>query len=847
MSFRLFDKFVYFNNNHYLKQLFNYLRKEEYWINRSIIHAIIYEIIIMRILTTWTFLVISIHFLAQSAQKGFQLIEQQNYSSSIDVFNKSIEKNKDVLASKFGLALIYSNTNFPKFRYDRAYRNLVYSEKQYGKITGSEKSILKKDFNIDDISIGMLKRKILEEALIEAKKIGTIEALTNFYEDFPFTEQSKEAKLLINKLKLVEVTKQNNPSVLAEFIRKNPGTPEADSAQLLMDKLETTTYQYYSYEGELESLLEFQKIYPNYKDKDRFQKDIALADYAFKINMDETYNRNMESVYIDYLKKAAPVELAFVALIRTITPFLIEKKWQSAIDQLEKYKSYFPQDIRIDKIINILKATDLTLALESLSARINSGGHEYAPVFTADGRSLFFCGRGRKGNIGGEDIFISRFIDNEWTKPELLSSINTPYAHEAPLAISADGSRLLIYANTDIYYSDKTANGWSIPLPFPSVNQQNSWEADAFITSDGNAILFISDRGGNHGNLHKFGELFHGSHSGNSDIYVSTRTNDGWSKPVNLGRTINTPYSERSPFLHPDMKTLYFSSDGHAGLGRLDVFKSVRLNDSTWTEWSEPLNLGKEINSYGDEYDYKISTDGKFAYLSSLDSGNYDIKKLEIPVSIRPEYVATVWGTISNRKGEPIQTAIRWEDLKDGKPIGLLQSDLISGNYLIILPLGKNYGYFIEDSNYYPLSGNIDLTNEKEEMNIRKDFVLFSNSEIINEGIAVPLENVFFEHNQYKLKPESFSELNRLIKFLKKNPEMKIEIAGHTDNIGTPEYNKKLSQQRANSVKEYLLKNGIESQKLVSEGYGQTKPIQTNETVEGRAKNRRVEFKVILK
>jgi outer membrane protein OmpA-like peptidoglycan-associated protein len=367
------------------------------------------------------------------------------------------------------------------------------------------------------------------------------------------------------------------------------------------------------------------------------------------------------------------------------------------------------------------------------------------------------------------------------------------------------------------------------------------------MTADGNALLFISDRKGNIGNFHKYGESFYGANSGNPDIYVSTRTETGWSEPVNLGSAINTPYAERSPFLHPDMKTLYFSSEGHPGLGRLDVFKSVRLNDTCWTMWSEPVNLGKEINSPNDDYNYKISTDGKFAYLSSDNNGNWDIQKFEIPESVRPEYVATVWGFITNRKAEPVSTTIKWEDLKDGRTIGLLNSDLLAGNYLIMLPLGKNYGYYIDDPNYYPLSGNIDLTDKNEPIIIRKDFILYSNVEIINEGVAVPLENVFFEFNKYNLKKESFSELNRLIAFLKKNLSLKVEIAGHTDNIGSAEHNKKLSEQRANSVKDYLLKNGIVPERLVAKGYGPDKPIDTNETEAGRAKNRRVEFKVLEK
>ena len=795
------------------------------------------------------FLILQVDFTltAQSAEKGFQLIEQGKYDLAAETFNKAIEKNKDILASKYGLAWIYGNPDYNKYRYSRAYKSLIFAEKRFEKITGSEKALLKKDFNIDDISIGTLKLKILDNALVEAKQKNTLQALSDYCLDFPNTEQSHEVRLLITSKKYHEAVDQNDPMALFEFIRMNPNTPEADSAQIFIGKLENKAYDEYSAEGEYEMISEFKKLYPNFKDKQRLQKDFDLAELAFRLGMDEPYSKNIESSYLEYVTKAAPLELAFVALMRTITPYLEAKDYQGAIDHLQKYKSYFPGDDRIDKISQILERPGKPLVLESLGENINTEGHEYAPVITADGKTLYFCGRGRKGNIGGEDIFMSKFEDGKWVKAELLNSINSPYAHEAPLAISADGLRLLLYAKTDIYYSDKTVTGWSIPRQFPAINKTDSWEADAFMTADGNAILFISDRKGNIGKLHKFGDPFHGSHSGNSDIYVSTRTETGWSEPVNLGPVINTPYSERSPFLHPDMKTLYFSSEGHSGLGRLDVFKSVRLNDTSWTSWSEPVNLGKEINSAGDEYDYKISTDGKSAYLSSFKNGNYDIMRLEIPETLRPDYVATVWGKITDRYGHPVQTHIKWEDLNDGKTIGLLQSDLTEGNYLILLPLGRNYGYYIDDPNYYPLSGNIDLTDKHEQITIRKDFTLFSNVEIINEGVAVPLENVFFELNKYNLKKESFSELNRLVVFLKKNENLKIEISGHTDNTGTAEYNKKLSQQRADAVEAYLLKNGIDQVRLIATGYGQDKPIDDNNTDSGRARNRRVEFKVLKK
>ena len=784
---------------------------------------------------------------SQNAIKGFQLLDQQEYSDAVETFNKTLEKKKDILAAKFGLALVYSDTLYKRYRYSRAYKHIVYLEKRYVKLTDSEKSSLRKEFDIDDISIGKLRLKILTEALAEAKKEGTVESLSKFRLDFPNTEQSKEAVLGENRLAFSAAKSENNPEALIDFVRKYPNTKEVDSAKMLLAQFEEKAFKYYTSEGELESIMEFEKQYPNYKDRKSLFDAKTIAGIAFKLEMDDTYNPNMESIYLNYVEKAAPAELAYVALLRTLTPFLAEKERTKAINRLQEYRSYFADNEKIDSLVSILQASEQAIILESLSDQINTMGHEYAPVITADGKTIYFCGRSREGNIGGEDIFVSKFKDGVWGKPSLLRSINSPYSHEAPLAISADGNRLLLYANTDIYYSDKVATGWSIPRPFPSINGKGSWEADAMISSDGNAILFISDRKGNYGRLHKFGELYHGSHSGNSDIYVAFRTESGWSKPINLGGKVNTSYSERSPFLHPDMKTLYFSSEGHNSLGRLDVFKTERLSDSSWTEWSVPVNLGKEINSFGDEYDYKISTDGEYAFLSSLKSNNYDIYKMKLPKTFRPGYVAIVSGFITNKKGESTQANLKWENLKTGEVIGYSKSDLADGSYLIILPLGKNYGYFIEHPDYYPLSGNIDLSEQKDQIEIRKDFVLLSYVEIINEKIPIPLENVFFEFNKYELKSESFSELNRLINFINKNSGVKLEIGGHTDNVGTADYNKKLSEQRAKSVVAYLLAKGVEKSQLVAVGYGEVKPIEPNETKEGKAKNRRVEFRVLQK
>ena len=782
---------------------------------------------------------------SQNVAKGFQLHLQKEYKQAAELFRKSISKKKDIVVCKYGLAQIYSDVNYPKYRYDKAYRYIVYVDKKIAKLTENQKVVYAKKYGLTSTSVNKLKTKILDQAYAQLKQTSNIQDINKFISVYKDSATVKKAIEYRNELLFNDCVKQNDISVCREFLAKYPDAAQADSVRAIIQTISFAQYDEIAQTGELEPLLKFSKENPQFPDKKRLKHDLENAYLADKMAIDEPFSPSMLSVYENYIKAAAPVELAFVALQRILMPYLEKKDWGSAIGVLKKYKTYFADDKRIDKIIEILNRPDEKVKAESISANINTKGHEYAPVITADGKKLYFCGRKREGSIGGEDIFVSKFKNGAWTKPVLINGINTPYGHEAPLAISADGNRLLLYANTDIYYSDKTISGWSRARPFPAVNKEKSWEADAMISSDGNAILFISDRKGNIGHYHPFGKKFHGSYAGNPDIYVSVRTKKGWSKPTNLGTTINTPFAERSPFLHPDMKTLYFSSEGHAGLGMLDVYKTTRLNDSSWTEWSEPVNLGKEINSYNDEYDYKISTDGKKAYMSVVVGDNYNISQIKLPVSMRPEAVATIYGTITNSGGKPQKAKVRWEDLQTGKLIGFSESDITDGTYLIILPLGKNYGYYIDHENYYPVSGNIDLSQQTEQVKIEKNFVLHSYAEIIDKQLSISLENVFFDHNKYQLKPESFSELNRLVVFIKKNVGLKIQISGHTDNVGTEQYNKQLSQKRADAVKKYLVQKGCKSANLSSVGYGESKPVSDNETETGKAKNRRVEFKVV--
>ena len=569
--------------------------------------------------------------------------------------------------------------------------------------------------------------------------------------------------------------------------------------------------------------------------------------------------RDLEEITSDeelkqYIYATAPDEDAFVALQRLASPYIEKKDWKGAVKVFQKYREWFPEMFaRIQNIIDILNAPSQNLITTNIEA-VNTKADEYFPVISVDGSKMYFTGSGRKDCIKGEDIFYSDFINGNWQPAKNMGSPFSTNQDDAINSVSADGNILVLFGNYkgavgggDNFYVEKTTNGWSAIKPFPKPVNSIYWDCDGFLTADGKAFLFTSERTGGIGAFHKGGEFFHGYYEGNTDIYVAMKTDSGWSKPINLGPVINTPYTERSPFLHPDGKTLYFSSDGFYGLGGLDVFRSVRQSDTSWTDWSEPVNLGKDINTSGFDIAYKITADGKTAYFSSDrpgGEGGYDIYSITLSEEAKPQKnIVIIKGIVSDENDLPLEAELKWFDLNTNENMGELRSNPDNGEYLIVLPVGTNYNYFAEKSGYYSVSNSIDLSNEKEygvkEVNIR----LVSVKSL--EDRSIKLNNIYFDFDKYDLKPESSTELDRVYKFLSDNPEIKIEISAYTDSKGSDEYNIDLSQKRAQSVVNYLIARGIDSNRLIAKGYGKADPVADNETEEGRALNRRVEMKVI--
>lgn len=537
----------------------------------------------------------------------------------------------------------------------------------------------------------------------------------------------------------------------------------------------------------------------------------------------------------EYISRIAPAYPAYYQLQKLFKADAKAKRWGDVLAKVKTYQQAFGNDPRYLDLLRVLEDDDDPKRVAaSVGTGVNTAdGNEFLPVVSADGKQMYFCGTKRPGNIGKEDIFFSKMSLRGWSKAAPLTELNTAEANEAPLSLTADGTTMIVFKNGQLMLSHHTKDGWSPLEPFSADLAISEWMADAMITSDGKALLFAAMSKAHH------------EQQMSVNIFVSLLKEDGtWTKPFGLGPTINTPRIDRSPFLHPDMKTLYFCSEGHSSLGGMDVFVSKRLSERSWLEWSEPVNMGKVVNTAGNECWYKISTDGSLAYFSKRENKQNDICQLTIPENFRPQPVATLSGKVTDMHGAPVVTMIRWENLENQRLIGQTRTDPEDGSFFIVLPEGKNYGYYIYNDKLFPVADNIDLRQTNEFITVENNIKVASLKEMIEDEVPMPLNNLFFNTNEYVLLPTSIAELNRVAAIIRQQNK-RVEISGHTDNVGDDEYNRALSENRANAVRNYLIKLGVKKELLTTHGYGKTKPVASNKTPEGRQKNRRVEMKFI--
>lgn len=493
---------------------------------------------------------------------------------------------------------------------------------------------------------------------------------------------------------------------------------------------------------------------------------------------------------------------------------------------------------------------------------LNSDNEDYAPLILADGSAMIFTSR-RKGSTGDklafdnnyfEDIYISHRKNDNWTAPEKISSNINTENHECAVALSPDGEKLFLYDddnNGDFYVSSRQGDDWTTPQAMGKPINSRYREISLSINREGNRIFFSSDRPGGYGGF---------------DIWMSELNADStWGEPVNLGPNVNTPDNEDAPFIHPDDNILYFSSTGHMGMGGYDIYMSKELN----REWIRPRNLGYPINTVEDDIYFVVDADNKYGYYATAREnglGGYDIYKIfldektnKVATEDKDEVglLASTDQSVVDPDDPHVQFSGKVRDADSLKPLGakIVLSDLNkqivmavaytnpeTGEFSVAIPDNKDLGLTVEKEGYLFSSQTLDRETLQSVDKLTRDFTL-SKAKV---GNKVALRNIFFDSGKADIKEESMAELDRIYELLKSVPQLKVQINGHTDNVGEAKANKALSKSRAKSVVDYLISYGIDPSRLSYKGFGEKYPIASNDQEkEGRALNRRTEIEII--
>jgi outer membrane protein OmpA-like peptidoglycan-associated protein len=504
---------------------------------------------------------------------------------------------------------------------------------------------------------------------------------------------------------------------------------------------------------------------------------------------------------------------------------------------------------------------------------VNTKYDDFAPVIPPDGKKMYFSSK--RPSDKKEIIYKStgQFVENiywagkrgrEWQlNGNLSKKINTK-ENNAVVGLSPNGMQLILFDGKsnggDLLKTEYRKSKWKTPKEseFGKINSKSK-ESSATIAYDNRTLYFVSDRDDD-------------KKIGGKDIYISTRakSNKNWNKPVNAGGTLNSIYDEEGVFLHPSGQVIYFSSKGHTSMGGYDLFKSEKQADGTW---GTPENLGYPINTPGDDLFFGITANGRYGYYSSRGRNGEDFDIYEI-IFLGPEKpliqssedlliasiaepitetvieksveIKTIRLTIVKGKiydaitNDPITATIEVSD-NDADSVIMTSETGEGGEYLVTLPSGKNYAMTIKAKDYLFHSENFNIPPATNYQEIIKDIAMNK----LAAGTKVILNNIFFEYGKTVLRTTSYPELNRVVKLLEAYPKLKIEISGHTDNKGSLAVNKRISESRAKAVVDYLLGKGIEETRLTYKGYAYLQPVATNDTEEGRQRNRRVEFKII--
>ncbi len=806
--------------------------------------------------------------MAQS-DKGTALLNKEDWPAAEAAFRADIQAGKNLPMAWYSLSKMYAHPRFEGKDLDSAYAHIERAERALRKLSPKQREKLAKKQKLTSKLLSEHRQLLTDQAAERALAAGTIEACDVYLQRY--TRASAQSKRKIYELRHALVLDKARQSAGKETVLQllsTYGESMETETPAIFRQMQVLLFERSMEQDGIGAFPAFRRQFPdNVMSRDSLAAQVERVLTNPEVEPLEFFaDKYAQSIFHRFMLDTLAARVAARGTEASCRKFVqqhpqhkdvsviwsryyaLVRQQASRPEQLEQFlrdNPSFPAPEQVKKDIAALEPlrgkpivqSNTNTALQkplnelkpdALNRRvfaplINTQYDDYAPILSADGRTLYLC---RQHN-GSEDIFVShQNAQGEWSEPKSESAWNTSDKSEAPESISADGNRFYLFRQGKFHVSQRTPKGWSTPTPLPPPFNQFNWQADLSISSDGKAMLFAA-----------------GASVWTSDIYVCLQDNEGkWGQPISLGSTINTARPDRSPFLHPDGKTLYFSSQGHSGMGDFDIYMSKRLDD-TWVKWSKPVNLGPAINTKGSDWGFRVSTDGTFAYYSANLNGNSDIVRCDLPAAAKPETVATVAGKMTDSKGNPLDAEILWEDLRSGEVVQITRTNPATGEFFAVLPERGRYGYSVRKPGYFPLAGNVDLRNELGEIRLEKPMQLATLEEMRTRNMTLPLNNLFFETGKYQIQPESFPELNRLAALVIKE-KLHIEIQGHTDNVGADAANQLLSENRANAVRQYLVDKGCNPSQIEARGFGENAPKASNTTEEGRALNRRVEIRI---
>lgn len=573
-----------------------------------------------------------------------------------------------------------------------------------------------------------------------------------------------------------------------------------------------------------------------------FEKDSSLQEAHFRMGqIYESYKNQPKATF--FYKNTIAKDTAKVNFVQAYTYLGSRALEKHEFEDAKKYLTVSLQNTNKNSIIyqQLLKqlksvefgleaiAHPLNIKPEPLEPIINFKDKQYFPVLTADNQTIIFTAR---SNEEDENIYFSVKKNETWTAPKSIATeINTPF-NEGTCSISADGKIMVFtscegregFGSCDLFITKREGDQWSTPKNLGENVNSKFWDSQPSLSSDGSKLFFSSER--------PFGQ-------GKKDIWMSQQDENGhWMKAINLGPGINTNLDEVSPFIHANGFSLFYSSNGKPGLGKFDIYLTTIKNLKSL----ESVNLGYPINTPDDELSLFITADGQSAYYSVDKDNSVNLFKFTIPVELSDKIDRTFYlkGYVLDQKTQkPLYSSIELVNTITGQKVSKFLSDPITGDYMVILPGDGEYVMYVETPNYFFKSVKFDFSRKTSSNQ------LDIHMQKIEKDAVEVLQNIFFDSGSSVLRKESDIELNKLKDILSKNQTLKVEISGHTDDVGNDAFNLDLSKKRANSVVDFLVNAGIGKERINAKGFGETLPKVKNDSEENRQLNRRIELKFL--